>query len=129
MKLFSCQNCQQVVYFENTSCERCGHHLGYLPELETISAVERDGVAWKSLADPAHTYRYCANWELNACNWLVVAGGDEPYCEACQHNDTIPDVSDHKRKGQWQRIEDAKRRLFYSLIKLGLPIPTAQSPD
>jgi hypothetical protein len=127
MKLFSCQNCQQVVYFENTSCERCGYSLGYIPELETISAVERDGVTWRSLADPEHPYRFCENWERNACNWLVIAGGEQPYCEACRHNDVVPDTTDPKHQLQWQRIEDAKRRLFYSLIKLKLPIPDAQS--
>ena len=127
MKLFSCQNCQQVVYFENTSCERCGHTLGYIPELETVSAVERQGIAWRALADTKRSYRFCANWELNACNWLVPVSAHDPYCEACQHNDVIPDVSDPKKKLQWLRIEDAKRRLFYSLIKMQLPIPTEKS--
>ena len=32
MKLFTCQHCGQLLYFENTRCERCGHALGYLPE-------------------------------------------------------------------------------------------------
>lgn len=37
MKLFKCQACGQLLYFENHTCERCGHRLGYLPELGTLS--------------------------------------------------------------------------------------------
>ena len=33
MKLFRCQSCGQVLYFENTVCERCSHRLGYLPDI------------------------------------------------------------------------------------------------
>ena len=40
MKLFECQNCGQPLYFENTSCESCGLRLGYLPERETVTALE-----------------------------------------------------------------------------------------
>ena len=38
MKVFHCQHCGQMVYFANTRCERCGNHLGYLPDLEVLSA-------------------------------------------------------------------------------------------
>ena len=40
MKLFECQNCGQPLYFENTSCESCGLRLGYLPERETVTALQ-----------------------------------------------------------------------------------------
>jgi hypothetical protein len=43
MKLFKCQACGQLLYFENRACGRCGHRLGYLPELGQLSAVEPDG--------------------------------------------------------------------------------------
>ena len=26
MKLFKCQHCGQLLYFENTVCERCAHN-------------------------------------------------------------------------------------------------------
>ena len=48
MKLFECQNCGQPLFFENTLCESCGLRLGYLPERETVTALEavdEDGVA------------------------------------------------------------------------------------
>ena len=52
MKLFKCQNCSQVVYFENTKCESCGHSLGYLPEAMTVTALEPDNDAFRALAAP-----------------------------------------------------------------------------
>ena len=43
MKLFTCQHCGQLLYFENTACERCGRALGFLPELTNLSALEPEG--------------------------------------------------------------------------------------
>ena len=71
MKLFECQKCSQLLYFENTSCENCGSRLGYLRARETLSVVEPDGPVWQAMAEPAKRYRFCANAEYEACNWLV----------------------------------------------------------
>ncbi len=129
MQLFKCQNCGQLLYFENTACMRCGHRLGYLPDIGEMSAVEPDGSNWIAHANPMARYRFCANWELSACNWMVGIDEGDAFCRACRHNRTIPDISTPENHGNWQRIEEAKRRLFYSLIKLQLPIPTAASGD
>ena len=40
MKLFSCQGCGQLLYFENVRCENCQRLLGYLPDLTEISALD-----------------------------------------------------------------------------------------
>ena len=129
MKLFECQSCGHPLYFENTKCERCHHQTGYLPGLEVVSAVEPEGDKWVALADRSKLYRYCANWELHACNWMVEADSATPLCRACQHNRTIPDLSDPARFALWRRMEEAKRRLIYSLIKLKLPTPSLASGD
>ncbi|SFK57979.1 zinc-binding metallopeptidase family protein [Methylocapsa palsarum] len=129
MKLFSCQYCQQPLLFENTICERCGHQLGYLPERSTLSAVEADGSNWIALADRGESYRFCANWEREGCNWLVRTKEDEQFCRACRHNRTIPDISDPAQHLRWQKIETAKRRLIYTLINIGVPLPTSASGD
>ncbi len=60
---------------------------------------------------------------------MVDAEAGERYCRACRHNRTIPDISVPENHRDWQKIEEAKRRLFYSLIKLGLPLPTPDSGD
>ena len=129
MKLFECQNCGQVLFFENTHCEQCGLKVGYYAHKETMTSVKPDGSNWIALADPNARYRFCANWELQACNWLVEAGSEDPYCLACQHNRTVPDLADPANVPRWQRIEEAKRRLMYTLLKLRLPVPTRASDD
>lgn len=129
MRLFKCQHCGQVLYFENTACVACGHRLGYLPDMGQLSAVVPDGPDWIALADPASRYRFCANWERHACNWMTRAEAGEPYCRACRHNRTIPDISTPENLRDWQRIEEAKRRLFYTLLKLKLPLPVPDGDD
>lgn len=129
MKLFKCAVCGQVVYFENGACLGCGAMLGYLPEAGIISPVTPEGAHWHATEDPGTPYRFCTNWELSACNWLVRADEGETLCLACRHNRTIPDISDPFNHSRWQEIEQAKRRLFYSLLKLRLPVPTIGSGD
>ena len=129
MKLFKCQSCQQVLYFENSVCVKCSHRLGYVPEIATLSALEPDGDLWRALAAAGGAYRFCANAARKACNWLVEASSPEGFCLSCRHNRTIPDVTLPTNLEAWQKIEIAKHRLFYSLLRLRLPMPTrAEDP-
>jgi hypothetical protein len=93
MKLFKCQHCGQLLSFENTICERCSHKLGYLPEPNALSALQPEGNAWRALAEPSRSYRFCANAAHDVCNWLVPADGADASCLACRHNRTVPDLS------------------------------------
>jgi hypothetical protein len=125
MKLFECQNCGQPLYFENTLCESCGLRLAYLPEREVVTALESlDDGAWRALADREGKYRLCANAKHGVCNWLVSADQPEAFCAACRHNRTIPDLSQPDNLAHWRKIESAKHRLFYSLLRLRLPLVT-----
>jgi hypothetical protein len=124
MKLFECQNCGQPLYFENTRCESCGLRLGYLPAKETVTAMEEGEDGLRALADPASRVRYCANAQHEVCNWLVSADGPDQFCAACRHNRTIPDLSIAENALNWRKIESAKHRLFYTLLKLRLPLTT-----
>lgn len=129
MKLFQCQHCGQLLYFENTRCESCSHLLGYLPSRETVTALEPEDGVWRALANPKGRYKFCANVEQGACNWLLRAGRAELYCPACRHNRTIPDLSQPDNLMHWRKIEVAKRRLFYTLLRLRLPLATrAEDP-
>lgn len=129
MKLYKCQRCSNLLYFESEMCEVCGRKTGYLPEQRVVSAVEPEGRNWIALADPANRYRFCLNWELRACNWMVPHDAATPLCRACQHNRTIPDLSDPHRHALWMKLENAKRRLLYSLMSMKLPVPTPASGD
>ncbi len=108
MRLFTCPNCNQIVHFENASCGACGTLIGYDPSAN----------AMKAISDEAPL---CANATHGACNWIAE---NEPLCRACRHNETIPDISVPANLERWQTIERAKKRLFYSLIRFGLPLIT-----
>ena len=126
MKLFECQHCGQLLYFENTRCERCGRRLGFLPDRLLVSAVEQQDGAWYALAEPRRQFRFCANAAHNACNWLTPADSGLAFCEACRLNRTIPDLSRPENLLHWQLLEAAKHRLVYALLRLGLPVTSKQ---
>jgi len=121
MKLFECQACGQPLYFENTQCESCGRRLGYLPRVQEVTALERQDGRWRALA-AEEPVRFCANAAYDACNWLAPISDPYDFCIACRHNRTVPDLSVPENLRRWRRVEMAKRRLFYSIMRLGLPL-------
>ncbi len=132
MKLFSCECCNQPLFFENTRCESCDHAVGYLHEVTDLTALE-PGMQEGTWLPLEHGYehsphRYCANHSYNACNWLLgpeeSAGGT--LCFACQFNRTIPDLQNTRNLERWRKIETAKHRLFHALIRFGLPLVSRQ---
>lgn len=131
MKLFRCPSCGQLIYFENTRCERCGHRLGYIPDSDILTALEpEEGGTWRSLAHDEGRYLFCHNADYDACNWLVPAESGASFCRACRHNRTIPDLGRPDVLVPWQKMEAAKRRLFYTLLKLDLPTPAqGEAPE
>lgn len=125
MKLFECQNCGQLLYFENIVCEKCHHSVGYLPQasrLLTLQAVNQG--QGKALEDASKIYRYCENHQYQACNWLIPIDSPDTFCKACQLNHTIPDLDNPLYLQRWQRLEFAKHRLVYTLLRLRLPLTT-----
>ena len=130
MKIFHCESCDQVVYFENTQCLNCGATLGFLPDCFRMSALEPAGDdLWRPLSSRSqgHLYRMCQNYSREqVCNWMVSADNQATLCGACRFNQTIPDLAVAGNRGLWRRLETGKRRLFYSLLRLGLPLTSKQ---
>ena len=123
MKIFQCQACDQPVSFESTSCESCARRLGYVCDVHEMSALEPVGDdLWHAYAHPGPKYRFCANAVHEACNWLVAEGEGRDLCVACRHNQTVPDLSVPWNVARWRQIEAAKHRLFYTLLRLKLPL-------
>ncbi len=130
MKLFACTSCSNMIYFENTTCESCDRRLGYLASSNTMIALQANGDSWLAADQSESDYRFCANAEHAACNWLVPAASPETLCAACRHNRTIPDLSIEENVIRWRRSELARHHLFYGLLKLHLPLETrAEAPD
>jgi hypothetical protein len=125
MRTFRCQ-CGASVYFENTQCLVCGRRLGFLPDQRVIAALEPIGPGlWSAPSTGAArgAYRLCANAMQGAiCNWMVPETDPAPWCRSCRLNQVIPNLSEPQNLIYWKRIEAAKRRLVYSLLRLGLPI-------
>jgi len=42
MKSFKCQVCDQLTFFENLSCVRCQHDLGYIPEDHNLATLDQN---------------------------------------------------------------------------------------
>lgn len=125
MKLFRCDHCDNVLYFENTVCENCGHVLGYWHETNMLVSLEADGDHFAAPRLPGRKFVYCANAQFGACNWLVEYNpGGDPFCRACRHNGIIPPMDSSENLSNWQTIERAKKRLLYSLLQLHLPLAT-----
>lgn len=120
MKVLSCGNCGAAAYFDNTVCVSCGAVLRFDPAAFQMVALPPEGGGPRDCANAAH----------GACNWLLVAGDPGDFCRACRHNRTVPDLARAPDLDNWRRIEAAKRHLFYSLLRWGLPIPDrAQDPE
>ena len=74
---------------------------------------------------PDQKFAYCTNARHGACNWLIEYNpGGDPFCRACRHNAVIPPMTDPVNLDRWRVIERAKKRLFYSLLRLHLPLAT-----
>ncbi len=128
MKLFSCDHCGHALYFENVVCEHCGHRLGYEPTSNALVSLEPQPTKgnWRAPHLPDNEWRFCANAESGACNWLVPVASGETFCRACRHNEIVPAMGDPANLKRWRVIERAKKRLIYSLLRLRLPLATRQ---
>ena len=98
---------------------------------------------WRWSRRSSRTASSCARWPSPAagtgsaptlstttCNWLIEAHSADRFCTACRHNRTIPDLSNPENLARLRKIEWAKHRLFYTLLKLRLPLVTrGEDPD
>lgn len=131
MKVFHCDHCGQLLFFENVACMSCGRTVAFVPELSTIasldlvpaSTTEAPGARrWRSPLSRGEL-RMCSNYALHdVCNWAFAADGAEELCRACRLTQTIPNLSRPGNARLWYKLEVAKRRLVYTLDQLGLPL-------
>ncbi|MBL0418992.1 putative zinc-binding peptidase [Ramlibacter sp. AW1] len=129
MKLFNCQVCGQALYFENDRCLGCASRVAFLPDGLAMAAIEparEGGEEWQVRPGTGHRggpprYRLCRNaQEHGICNFCVPVHDPNTYCVACRLTRVLPDLSREGNLQRWYAIEVAKRRLFYTLARLGL---------
>jgi len=120
MRVFTCQTCHQLVFFENTRCVRCDSGLGYdheTREIVTLPGGLEDSTEWHA----------CRNAVLAGCNWLVRRPGSR--CASCVLTRTRPADDDIDGLQDLRKAEAAKRRLLFELGELGLPVEGAHERD
>ena len=138
MRTFHCQFCGHPVFFENVACVRCGSALAFLPDrlqvaaIEPVDAAGPDSAAGQTLWRPRsrdgmvepRRYRRCRNHTAQSvCNFAVPEGDPNVFCAACRLTRVLPDLSQPGNPRRWYLLEQAKRRLFYTLARIGLLNP------
>jgi hypothetical protein len=109
MQRFTCQ-CGYVLFFGSFRCLSCGSEVGYDPRLGLM-------------APAGGAIKRCDNGlRHSVCNWLLPAEASNTLCLACRLNRTIPDLTTERNRMLWARTEKAKRRLIYTLLRLGIPV-------
>ena len=131
MRVFNCDHCGHLVFFDSVQCLHCGSALAFLPDELTMAALApapQDGAdLWRRLArrgspqGGGRLYRRCHNHTAyQACNFAIAAHDYSALCASCRQTRLLPDLSEPANLGRWKQIEAAKRQLFYTLARLGL---------
>lgn len=134
MKVFHCDHCRQLLFFENTKCVQCGRLLAFIPDLGVVASLDpAENGLWKSPIKQAFGRRYklCENYaKQNVCNWAMDAADPHAHCPSCRLTEVIPDLGVPGNKEAWCKLETAKRRLVYSLMKLQCPLASkSEDPE
>lgn len=121
MRNFHCSKCGELVFFENSFCGSCGSRLAFDPDGVRMLALAPAGDGqWRAEGAEAPT-QLCLHYERSdACNWAVAPSDGNPLCKSCRLTRTLPNLDTPGNFEAWFRIENAKRRLVYDLIVLGL---------
>jgi hypothetical protein len=117
MRHYQC-NCGNILFFDNSACTQCGTEVGY--EVDSDQMVTLDGES---------AFQRCGNGiDYAVCNWVVPRGPAKLLCPSCLLNRTIPNLAAPGNLDAWHKIEVAKRRILYTLNRLGLA-PTSKRQD
>lgn len=122
MRRFFC-HCGQEVFFDNTYCNRCNSILGFDPEQQKLISIEPDKGQFRSVKSPEKHYKRCMHHQHQMqCNWLLSIDDHFTQCLSCRLTRVIPNQAYPYNVKRWAVLEAAKRRMIYSLLRLGLPI-------
>lgn len=139
MRPFECGQCRNTVFFDNDVCLSCGAVLGFVAaDLQMRAFAPPAGQPGEPGEGPwpgiggGPALRPCGNRHSAAhCNWML-DDGDTPgqtLCCSCRLTQVLPSLDNPRNGLRWQRIEQAKRRLVFTLLSLGLAPEPKQGPD
>ena len=123
MTIFKCPNCSSTVFFENSYCLNCNNVLGYNAVLNEFCIPKTHNASFKN------NLKFCENHQYSVCNWLIDDCSESKFCVACQLNRKVPNPADKENFEKWKKLEVAKHRLIYQLIKLNLPLTSKLKDD
>lgn len=125
MRPFPCSVCEQLLFFDNSTCLRCGAGLGFIAESLDLVALR----PFQDLPDRFERadggtgrYRRCGNRLAARCNWLIAEDEPSPLCASCRLTSVRPNDGEVESLAAFADAEAAKRRLVYQLLSLGLPV-------
>ena len=122
MQPFPCASCQQLLFFDNWKCLRCGSQVGYIPEAGLLVAL-RPVQEWQERIDGVPgRYRPCSNRTVARCNWMVAHDDPSGRCASCRLTSVRSNDADVESIEAFADAEAAKRRLLHQLWALGLPV-------
>jgi hypothetical protein len=122
MQPFPCSVCQQLLFFDNSTCLRCGSRLGYLPDEGRLVAVRTVNGGVERADGAPGSYRPCANQLVARCNWLIPADDPAALCASCRLTSVRPNDNEVDSLEAFAHAEAAKRRLLHQLMTLRLPV-------
>lgn len=121
MQRFYC-DCGQELFLENRLCTQCGSTLACDLAAGVMATLHNHADHWQVCRD-GRAVKLCSNREqYGVCNALVELHDPLEQCISCRLNRTIPDLSRPANRERWAKLEEAKRRLLFGLLKLGLPL-------
>jgi len=122
---FYCPRCAALVFFDSNSCEICKIRLVFNP------AALRFEQLGESSNSASGRVNLCRNGsDYGVCNWLAEQAAHGTLCYGCSFNRTIPNLTRNANIERWKIIEEAKKRLLFSVIRLGLSIRNGwEHPD
>ena len=105
--------------------------LGFLADDLQLSAFTRNRQGQLQASSNGRLYHMCANYaEHDVCNWMVPIHDPNKLCTSCRLTEVIPNLQEQGSLKLWFRLEQAKRRLLYTLLKLDLPaVPRHVDPE
>ncbi|MEZ6146152.1 MAG: putative zinc-binding metallopeptidase [Planctomycetaceae bacterium] len=124
MRFFEC-DCGGKLFFHNTSCVACQRDVGFCPSCRSMTALDPSGgdTVQCSCTGCRSTIVKCKNYAFEkVCNWCVTtdSDGQNELCRSCELTSVIPDLSVEGNKQRWAKLEEAKRRMLYTLDLLNL---------